>query len=205
MLAKLLQSLGSMSGGGAQQQPQQNLLAAMLPLLMAAQGAGGPTNPTQTPTTLPSWVPQQYQNPILQAAGQHGVPPSILAALLKQESGFNPNATSPVGARGIAQFMPGTAKQYGINPLDPNQAIPAAAKFLASNYAKAGNWNDALAGYNAGPGRMNPNVWGRIPETRDYVSKVMGYAGSPQQTPAPLPQAPTIDPRLLALLALGGM
>ena len=94
-----------------------------------------------------------YLNAIAEAEALHGLPVNMLASLLYQESRYRPeiiNGTvkSPAGALGIAQFMPATAKQFGINPLDPFQAIPAAAKYLAKLYKRFGNWPEALAAYN---------------------------------------------------------
>lgn len=168
--------------------------------------------PIEAMSQMPSWVPQQYQDIVGYSAQQQGVPVPILAGLLRQESGYNPKAVSPVGAQGIAQFMPDTAKQFGIDPSNPMQAIPAAAKFLAQNFAKAGSWENALAGYNAGPGRMDPSKWQRIPETRQYVSNIMNMARQagmpqdqrsvPQQTLASNQPNNSANSELLKLLAL---
>ena len=80
---------------------------------------------------------------------------------------------------GIAQFMPGTAKEYGINPYDPAQAIPAAAQYLRKGYDKYKNWDKALAAYNAGFGAVDK--YGGIPpfkETQGYVSGIMSHVDS---------------------------
>jgi cell wall-associated NlpC family hydrolase len=117
---------------------------------------------------------RQYFPIIRQASAKYGVPADLLAAQLQSESNFNPNARSPAGALGIAQFMPGTAKGFGIDPLNPNQAIDAAAKYDSRlNQQLPGGWNEALAGYNAGPGAVTaaggiPNY----PETQNYVRTV---------------------------------
>jgi len=96
-------------------------------------------------------VPEQYAPLVIKAAQAHSVPPAYLAWLLKQESGFNPRAvginTSSGRAQGMAQFMPATAKQYGVDPFDPESAIPGAARYLASLASKHGNWEQALARY----------------------------------------------------------
>lgn len=130
-------------------------------------------------TGLVAGTPAQYEGLITEASKKYDVPPAILSALLKQESGFNPNAVSPVGARGIAQFMPATAKQFGINPDDPSQAIPAAAKYLAQNFKQFGSWDQALAAYNAGPGAVQQ--YGGVPpyeETQNYVKKITSMLGN---------------------------
>lgn len=119
----------------------------------------------------PGWV-----MPLVQQATQGtSVPPAILLALLQQESGFNPNARSSAGAEGIAQFMPGTAQSYNIDPFNPQQAIQAAAQYLNKYYNQYGNWQQTLAAYNAGPG--NVNDWQNIPETNNYVNSILSKVG----------------------------
>lgn len=128
---------------------------------------------------LPSWVPPAYRVPVASAAAAHGVPPALLAALLRAESGFDPRAVSPAGAQGIAQFMPATARGMGLaDPFDPAQAIPAAARLLAGHLGALGSVPLALAAYNAGPGAVAR--YGGIPpyrETQAYVARVMALAG----------------------------
>lgn len=112
------------------------------------------------------------------AAVSHGLPTDFLSRLLWQESSFRVDAVSPVGALGIAQFMPVTAAERGLaDPLDPGQAIPASADFLSDLVERFGNLGLAAAAYNAGPRR----VWewlsgtGGMPEeTRSYVAKITG-------------------------------
>ena len=101
-----------------------------------------------------------------------GMPPPFFARLINQESRFDPNARSPVGAQGVAQFMPYTAKERGLaDPFDVVQAIPASADYLAELRGMLGNWGLAAMGYNAGPGRVLDAFNGRIipPETRNYI------------------------------------
>lgn len=113
---------------------------------------------------------------IADAAEQHGLPPEFFARLIWKESRFDVKAISPVGAQGIAQFMPGTARIRGLeDPWDPAQAIPASAHFLADLKARFGNFGLAAAGYNGGPDRVAR--WlvngGRLPtETINYVSSI---------------------------------
>lgn len=131
-------------------------------------------------TGTPDWV-----KPIIErAANAKNIPTMILSALLKQESGFNTQARSPVGAMGIAQFMPGTAKGMGVNPLDPESAINGAAQYLRNGLDKFGGKMDlALAAYNAGSG--NVQKFGGIPpfkETQNYVKNIMGMAGADHAT-----------------------
>lgn len=152
---------------------------------------------------LVSGVPSQYKDLIIKAAKQYGIPPRLLSALLKQESSFAEDVItgsrkSVAGALGIAQFMPQTAQAFGINPLDPNQAIPAAAKYIADSYKKFGSWELALAAYNAGGGAVGQ--YGGIPpypETQNYVQRIMSdfsgnekaYASESSKLP-PAPEVP---------------
>jgi hypothetical protein len=109
------------------------------------------------------------------ALAQH-LPVAFLSGLIWQESNFKPDAVSPVGARGIAQFMPMTAAERGLaNPNDPEAAIPKAAEFLANLKQRFGNLGLAAAAYNAGAARVAGWLAGAgelPPETRDYVMTV---------------------------------
>jgi hypothetical protein len=111
-------------------------------------------------------------------ARKNGLPEDFFARLIWKESRFDPNAVSPVGAEGIAQFMPGTAKMRGLaNSFDIEQAIPASAKYLAEMKASYGNLGLAAAAYNAGESRVSRwlNSGGFLPmETESYVFDVMG-------------------------------
>ncbi|MDG4894880.1 lytic transglycosylase domain-containing protein [Mesorhizobium sp. WSM4976] len=109
---------------------------------------------------------------------QNGLPKEFFARLIWKESRFDPNAVSPVGAEGIAQFMPGTAKMRGLaNSFDIEQAIPASAKYLAEMKAGYGNLGLAAAAYNAGENRVSRwlTFGGFLPmETESYVFDIMG-------------------------------
>jgi hypothetical protein len=104
------------------------------------------------PTNLPSSV---YVSLATQDAQQAGIPVRSFVAQINQESGFNPNAVSPAGAEGIAQFMPDTAQGLGIDPWNPQQALQAAAYLMANYYHLYNNYAMALASYNAGSGTVD--------------------------------------------------
>lgn len=116
-----------------------------------------------------------YDALILASALRHGVDPALMKAMMHTESGFNPNARSPVGAQGLMQLMPATAKRFGVaNAWDPAQNIEGAAKYIKYLTGRFSNLQHAIAGYNAGEG--NVSKYGGIPpfrETRDYVQRVM--------------------------------
>jgi soluble lytic murein transglycosylase-like protein len=111
-----------------------------------------------------------------EAASRHGIDPDIYVKQIMQESGFNPRATSPAGAQGIAQFMPGNAQGLGLkDPYDPVSALDAGAKHMAALLRNLGSYPLALAGYNAGGGAVKK--YGGIPpykETQNYVKAILG-------------------------------
>jgi soluble lytic murein transglycosylase-like protein len=146
-----------------------------------------------------------YAAEIDAAAAKYNVDPALLRALIRQESNFNANATSPAGARGLTQLMPGTAAALGVDPSVPAQAIEGGAKYLRQQLDKfGGDPAKALAAYNAGPGAVQR--YGGVPpfaETQNYVRKVLAYAAEYRQaapaasaaasvtTPAPTVASPT--------------
>jgi hypothetical protein len=129
-------------------------------------------------SVLPSFVPARYRAPILRAAARWNVSAAMLAAQLEAESGFNPRAVSPAGARGIAQFMPATARAYGLrNPFDPIASINAQARMMADLLRRFRSVPLALAAYNAGPGAVASCRCIPFAETRAYVSRILGLLG----------------------------
>lgn len=139
----------------------------------ARPGAGGVAGAAGAVGALPSGTSVPFANLFTEAGARHGVPPALLAAVAKTESGFNPNAVSGAGAQGLMQFMPATARGMGINPLNPAQAVDGAARYLAANLREFGSVDKALAAYNAGPGTVRR--YGGVPpyeETQNYVRLV---------------------------------
>jgi hypothetical protein len=140
---------------------------------------------------LPGFVPARFRAPLLAAASRHDVSAALLAAQLLAESNFNPNAVSPAGAQGIAQFMPATAAAYGLrNPFDPVAAIDAQARLMAELLGRFGSVELALAAYNAGPGAVEGcDCVPPYPETQAYVARILGLldgAGALFGGPPPL-------------------
>ena len=134
--------------------------------------------------TRPAWsegtetIDQALCRMIESSAAMHRMPVDFFTRLIWQESSFRPGATSPAGAQGAAQFMPGTAAERGLaDPFDPEQAIPKSAELLADLRRRFGNLGLAAAAYNGGPARVEAWLEGRggLPgETRNYVSVITG-------------------------------
>jgi murein DD-endopeptidase MepM/ murein hydrolase activator NlpD len=177
--------------------PALPILIVFCLLLIAVLSVGGGTAPAQAACTSANGttfnqqdVPNGWGEAVAKAATVAGVPASVLAAQLEAESGWNPKAKSPVGAAGLAQFMPGTWETYGEggDVLNPVHAIAAQGRYMGALVRQLGpvaksSGQDiirlALAGYNAGPGAVQ-KARGIPPfvETRDYVDKIMDTAQS---------------------------
>ena len=119
-----------------------------------------------------------YIKNIYDVEDAYEIPRHLLKRLLYQESAFLPENISgqnksSAGAIGIAQFMPATAEEVGIDPLVPEQAIEGAGRYLKSLKDQTGDWVSALAAYNGGPGRLAEKGLARMPkETRNYVEEI---------------------------------
>jgi hypothetical protein len=145
---------------------------------------------------LPAFVPPRYRTPIERAAARWNVSAGTLAAQLMVESNFNPYAVSAAGARGIAQFMPGTAAAYGLrDPFDAPAAIDAQAHLMSDLLRRfGGSVSLALAAYNAGPGPVSScHCVPDIPETEAYVARILGLLGGAGEL-----AAPSLEVRLVA-------
>jgi hypothetical protein len=143
----------------------------------------------------------------IEAAAQgKGLPIQFFTRLIWRESSFRAGVTSPAGAQGIAQFMPGTARERGLeDPFDPEQAIPAAAGLLADLREQFGNLGLAAAAYNGGPARVS--AWlrgdGGLPfETEAYVNWITGRPAEDWRDGADTPEEPAPkDASCLTVLA----
>lgn len=166
---------GLNGGAGSLRGKLRNLLCALsigIALIFGLSIAPARADPPQE--TLEQTICRLIES----AASDHAIPAAFFTRLIWRESSFRPSVTSSAGAQGIAQFMPGTAREQGLDdPFDPQQAIPASASYLAAMKARFGNWGLAAAAYNAGPSRVG--LWlqhgGFLPvETEDYVDFVTG-------------------------------
>ncbi len=155
--------------------------AGPAPCSDAGNAVAGPGQDPSLPggATLPSFVPARFRDPLVAAAARWNVSAALLAAQLMAESNFDPFAVSPVGAEGIAQFMPGTAASYGLaDPFDPVEAIDAQAHLMSDLIRQFGSPELALAAYNAGPAPVEScHCVPPIPETSAYVARIMALLG----------------------------
>lgn len=103
------------------------------------------------------------------AEAKYKLPADMLSRVAYQESRYNPNAISRSGAIGLMQFMPATAKSFGIDPRDPFQSIEAAGKYLAQLYRQFGDWKLALGAYNFGSGNITKYLRGERTLPRETV------------------------------------
>lgn len=141
-----------------------------------------------------------YAAEIDAAAAKYGIDPALLRALVKQESGFDPNAGSPAGAVGLCQLMPGTAASLGVtDPRDPVQSLDGGAKYLREQLDRfGGDVRKALAAYNAGPAAVER--FGGVPpypETQNYVQNILDQA--PQASARALAAVPALPTTSVAL------
>jgi soluble lytic murein transglycosylase-like protein len=136
-----------------------------------------------------------------QVASEFQLEPALIKAVALVESGFNPGAKSPKGARGLMQLMPSTARSYGVRNIhDPYENLRAGANHLRSLLDEFnGDLTLALAAYNAGSGAVRKH--GGVPryrETQDYVRKVEGHLGKQTRRARPAPAPTKVSLRLEA-------
>ena len=164
--------------------PQTGMPAAGLEMtaaqIVALDGTGAvdgvPAHVTSDPRLTARAVPETYKAKVAELSARFDLSPSLIEALVWQESRWRANAVSPVGARGLAQLMPGTARDLGVNPDDPFANLEGGARYLREQLDRFdGDLEKALAAYNAGPGRvLRANGVPRIRETQLYVAAIMG-------------------------------
>jgi hypothetical protein len=148
----------------------------------AAVTEAAPAKPAAVvnPQPVPELSRSEFCSTLVASAERHNVPVRLFANLIWQESRFRPQAVSPVGALGVAQFMPRVAAEQGLNnPFNPLEALPAAARFFAGLLNRFGSLGLATAAYNAGSGRVDNWLNKRskqLPkETQNYVRVITGH------------------------------
>ncbi len=148
----------------------------------------------------------------IQIAREEDIPVDLFLRLIRQESGFNPNARSPVGAIGLTQLMPQTAESLGVNPYDPIQNLRGGARYLRQMLLQfKGDLRAAVAAYNAGPLAVTAYRTGQaikvkggktinprrlrieIPPYRETVNYVASILNSPNPGPIPVSSNPPVS------------
>jgi soluble lytic murein transglycosylase-like protein len=108
----------------------------------------------------------------------YGLPEGLLSRVAKQESNYNPMAVSPAGAEGLMQFMPATAREWGVDSFDPESAIHGAARYFEWLFDQTNSWPLALAAYNWGIGNIQRKGFNAAPaETKKYVADITADLG----------------------------
>ena len=151
----------------------------------------------KAPQVARKLAPQELETLIQEASRSHNVPPSLVKAVIRVESNFNPSATSPKGAQGLMQLMPGTADDLLVaNPYDPRENISGGVRYLRMLLDRFNNrLHLALAAYNAGPQRVSQRLEvPPIPETQGFVYDVCtNFMKYSKESPTP-PPAPAVGP-----------
>ena len=134
-------------------------------------------HPTLAAHALPLPVPSYLAEIINEAAQTHGVDPNLVAAVCFKESRYNPNAVSRIGAEGIMQLKPKTARSLGVmDSFDARQNVMGGTKYLRKLLDRfKGDVDLALAGYNAGPERVAKEGVNATAEATEYVATVKRY------------------------------
>jgi soluble lytic murein transglycosylase-like protein len=143
--------------------------------------AAAPNAPSMVP-------PAQIDALVGSSSAQWGVDPALVKAIIANESGFNANATSGVGAAGLMQLMPGTAADLGVaDSYDPAQNVSGGTRYIRGLLDRfKGDLPKAIAAYNAGPGAVEK--YGGIPpypETQNYVQNVLASYDKYRSQPSP--------------------
>ena len=135
-----------------------------------------PDNIVGDPSRHAARVPYAYRVKVAELSARFDLSPSLIEAMVWQESRWRHDARSPAGAQGLAQLMPGTARELGVDPSDPFANLEGGARYLRQQLDRFdGDLEKALAAYNAGPGRVErANGIPRIRETQLYVASILG-------------------------------
>ena len=165
------------AGGGSELAPAQVVDAALVaPVAEVPAEILVPDSIVADPEQHAAGVPQVYRAKVTELAAKYDLSPSLIEAMVWQESRWRHDAVSPVGAQGLAQLMPATARELGVDPRDPFANLEGGARYLRAQLDRFdGNLEKALAAYNAGPGRVE-RAGGipRIRETQNYVAAILG-------------------------------
>lgn len=145
-----------------------------------------PEYASSDPARHAAGIPPRYAAKLAELAERFDLSPALMEAVVWQESRWNENARSPVGAQGLAQLMPGTARYLGVDPNDPFANLEGGARYLREQLDRfGGDLEKALAAYNAGPGRVERS--GGVPnirETRQYVAAIISRLADHSRGPA---------------------
>lgn len=165
------------AGGGSELAPAQVVdVAFAAPVAEVPAEIYVPDVVVANPEEHAVGVPEVYRAKVHELAAKYDLSPSLIEAMVWQESRWRHDAVSPVGAQGLAQLMPGTARDLGVDPRDPFANLEGGARYLRAQLDRFdGDLEKALAAYNAGPGRVE-RAGGipRIRETQNYVAAIMG-------------------------------
>jgi soluble lytic murein transglycosylase-like protein len=144
-----------------------------------------PEHAVADPARHAQGVPAVYAAKVGELADRFDLSPALIEALVWQESRWRANAVSPVGARGLAQLMPGTARDLGVDSADSMANLEGGARYLREQLDRFdGNIEKALAAYNAGPGRViRAGGIPQIRETQTYVTAIMGRLSNHSRSP----------------------
>lgn len=161
------------------------------PILEAAAESGSQPSaiaPAQAPAPIPALTevadtagPAEWRARVGELAAKYDISPALLEAVVWQESRWRTGAVSPVGARGLAQLMPGTAREMGVDSANPSANLEGGARYLRIQLDSfGGDLEQALAAYNAGPARVK-RAGGipRITETQHYVAAILSRLAAP--------------------------
>lgn len=165
--------------------PNMQAAATGAPVLDVPEGIALPDAAIADPARHHAAIPAGYAAKVAELSARFDLSPALIEALVWQESRWRANAVSPVGARGLAQLMPATARYLGVNPNDPFANLEGGARYLREQIDRFdGDLEKALAAYNAGPGRViRAGGIPRIRETQTYVASIMGRLSDHTRSP----------------------